>query len=64
MEVITNCCFFIHMNVKEFKPKIHLMEIKFKFKFQFITFESEHLLHQKKSILQRTMKRSHIIIKT
>jgi hypothetical protein len=25
MEIMANCCFFIHMNVKEFKPKIHLM---------------------------------------
>jgi hypothetical protein len=33
----------------------------FKFKFWFSTFESEHLLCQKESILQRTIKRTHII---
>ncbi len=26
MEVIANYCFFIHMNVKKFKPKNSLME--------------------------------------
>jgi len=36
MAIMASCCFFIHMNVKEFKPKIHL--INFKFKFQFKTF--------------------------
>jgi hypothetical protein len=25
MAIMANCYFFIHMNVKEFKPKIHLM---------------------------------------
>jgi hypothetical protein len=35
----------------------------FKFKFQFRTFENEHLLHQIESILQRTIKRTHIILK-
>ncbi len=39
MEIMVSCLFFIHMSVKEFKPKIHL-----KFKFQFKTFENEHLL--------------------
>jgi hypothetical protein len=26
MEIMASYCFFIHMNVKEFKPKIHLMK--------------------------------------
>jgi hypothetical protein len=26
MTIMANYCFFIHMNVKEFKPKIHLMK--------------------------------------
>ncbi len=26
MEIMANYCFFIHMNVKEFKPKIYLMK--------------------------------------
>jgi hypothetical protein len=39
MEIMVTCFFFIHMNVKELKPKIHL-----KFKFRFKTFESEQLL--------------------
>jgi hypothetical protein len=34
----------------------------FKFKFWFKTFENEHLLHQKESISQRTIKRTHIIV--
>jgi hypothetical protein len=46
---MVSCFFFIHMNVKEFKPKIHL--IKFEIKFWFKTFESEHLLCKKESIL-------------
>jgi hypothetical protein len=25
MAIMANYCFFIHMNVKEFKPKIHFM---------------------------------------
>jgi len=33
MVIITNCSFFTHMNVQEFKTKIHL--IKFEIKFQF-----------------------------
>jgi len=47
--------FFIHMNVKKFKPKIHLI------KFWFRTFKNEHLLCHIESILQRTIKRIHII---
>jgi hypothetical protein len=43
-------CFFIYMNVREFKPKIHLMK-KFKFKFWYGIFESEHLLCKNKLIL-------------
>ncbi len=27
MAIIASCCFFIHMNDKEFKPKIHLIKI-------------------------------------
>jgi len=54
-----NCCFFIHMNVKEFKPKIHL--IKFYISILFRTFENEHLLNQKESILQRIIKTIHVI---
>jgi hypothetical protein len=26
MAIMASYCFFIHMNVKEFKPKIHLMK--------------------------------------
>jgi hypothetical protein len=26
MVIMASYCFFIHMNVKEFKPKIHLMK--------------------------------------
>jgi hypothetical protein len=26
MVIMANCCFFIQINVKEFKPKIHLMK--------------------------------------
>ncbi len=26
MAIMVSCCFFIHMNGKEFKPKIHLMK--------------------------------------
>jgi hypothetical protein len=26
MTIMVNCYFFIHMNVNEFKPKIHLMK--------------------------------------
>jgi hypothetical protein len=26
MVIMASCCFIIHMNVKEFKPKIHLMK--------------------------------------
>jgi hypothetical protein len=26
MAIVTSCVFLIHMNVKEFKPKIHLIE--------------------------------------
>ncbi len=26
MAIMANYCFFIHINVKEFKPKIHLMK--------------------------------------
>ncbi len=28
MEIMTSCCFFIHTNVKEFKPRIHLMKFQ------------------------------------
>jgi hypothetical protein len=35
--------------------------IKFKFNFRFKTFENEHLFYQKESILQRTIKRIHVI---
>jgi hypothetical protein len=31
MTIMANYCIFIHMNVKEFKPKIHLIKFKFKF---------------------------------
>jgi hypothetical protein len=31
MAIMASYCFFIHMNVKEFKPKIYLMNFKFKF---------------------------------
>ncbi len=56
---MTSFYVFIHMNVKEFKPKIHLM--KFKFKFLFKNFKSEQQWIEQKSILQRTIKRTHII---
>jgi hypothetical protein len=29
MAIMASYCFSIHMNVKEFKPKIHLMKFKF-----------------------------------
>jgi hypothetical protein len=47
----------IHMNVKEFKPKIHLM--KFKFKFWFRTSKSEQQCVEQESIWQRTVKKIH-----
>ncbi len=31
MAIMASYLIFIHMNVKEFKPKIHLMKSKFKF---------------------------------
>jgi hypothetical protein len=31
MEIMASYLILIHMNVKEFKPKIHLMKFKFKF---------------------------------
>jgi hypothetical protein len=34
MEIMASFSFLIHMNVKEFKPKIHLIKIKFKFQFK------------------------------
>jgi len=39
--IMANCCFFIHVNVKEFKKKS--IWWNFKFEFWFKTFESEHL---------------------
>jgi hypothetical protein len=27
IEIVASYCFFIHINVKEFKPKIHLVKI-------------------------------------
>ncbi len=57
--IMASCSFFIRMNINKIKPKIKL--IKSLIEFQYKTFESEHLLHQKESILQRTMKKTNKI---
>jgi hypothetical protein len=55
MAIMASYWFFIYMNVKEFKQKIHLM------KFWFRTFKSEYQCIKHESILQRTIKMTHII---
>ncbi len=55
---MASCYIFIHMNVNELKPKIHLM--KFQVYVLIKTFENECQLHPKDSFLQKTIKMTHI----
>jgi hypothetical protein len=60
MPIMLSYCFFIHINVKEFKPKNPFDEIlSFKFWFRRSKSEQERVKHE--SVLQRTIKRIHII---
>jgi hypothetical protein len=55
MAIMATCCLFIQMNVKK------SIWLNFKFRFWFKAFEGVHLLHQKESILQKAIKRTHTI---
>jgi hypothetical protein len=57
MAIIASCSFFIHMMSRNSNQKSIL---SFRFRFKFRTFESEHLLCQKESILQKDYQKDSI----
>jgi hypothetical protein len=60
MEIMASYFFFIHINVKEFKPKNPLNEI-LSLSFDIEPFESEHLWHHIGVNFAKDYERTHII---